>query len=74
MEQSTLPPFSQAARSFFTFMTGAYNKNLLRPMETIHITKDVSLLPKSAKCAGRNAVFALKTPPPFPQIMSSIWQ
>jgi hypothetical protein len=55
-------------------MTGAYNKNLLRPMETIHITKDVSLLPKSAKCAGRNAVFALKTPPPFPQIMSSIWQ
>jgi hypothetical protein len=74
VEQSASPPFSQAARSFFTFMPEAYNKSRPSPMEQFTLPKDVSYLPKSAKSAGRNAVISCKIPPPFPQIMSSIWQ
>jgi hypothetical protein len=32
-------------------------------MKTAYITKDVSLLPIFAKCAGRKAVISMKTPP-----------
>jgi hypothetical protein len=43
-------------------MAEAYNKSRASPMETAILPKDVSLLPKSAKCAGRNAVISLKNP------------
>jgi hypothetical protein len=55
-------------------MPEAYNKSRPSPMEQFTLPKDVSYLPKSAKSAGRNAVISCKIPPPFPQIMSSIWQ
>jgi hypothetical protein len=35
-------------------------------METIHFTKDVSLLPKSAKCAGWKAVISPENPAAIP--------
>jgi hypothetical protein len=43
-------------------MVQAYNKSRSSPKETGILPKDVSLLPKSAKCAGRKAVICLKTP------------
>jgi hypothetical protein len=44
-------------------MAEAYTKSRLLPMGTAILPKDVSLLPKSAKCEGRNAVISLKSTP-----------
>jgi hypothetical protein len=41
-------------------MAEAYNISRPLPMETAILPKDVSLLPKSAKRAGWNAVISLK--------------
>jgi hypothetical protein len=62
MEQSAAPPFNQAPRSFFVIMPKLTTKAAGLQWEPPRLPKDVSLLPKSAKCAGRNAEIVPKSP------------